>query len=108
MFERRQRLDCRVEAKNEYKVKMRTKKAYKVTGTLNCAFTNKLRSSKNCCTTKSLRWIDVVWSNLGHECPRYMNHKDAIPRRMDIHVRGPHQPASPVEKLLYDEKPLPH
>ena len=71
---------------------------------MSVAFTKQLRPWKNRCTAKSIRFVDVVWSNLGHECPRYMNHKAAIPCRMDIHVRRLHQPASPLEKLLYGEK----
>ena len=70
---------------------------------MSVAFTNRLRLSKNCCTAKSIRCGDVMWSNLGHECPSYMSYKLTIPRRMDIHVRRLHQPASPVEKLLYGE-----
>ena len=71
---------------------------------MSVAFTKQIRPWKNRCTAKSTRLVDVVWSNLGHECPRYMNRKVAIPRRMDIHVRRLRQPASPLVKLLYGEK----
>ena len=68
---------------------------------MSVAFTKQLHPWEICRTARSIRWVDVVWSILGHECPRYVNHKIAIPRRMDIHVRRPHQTSSPVAKLLY-------
>ena len=40
---------------------------------MSVAFTNQLRPLKNSSTAKSIRCIDFVWSNLGHECPRYVN-----------------------------------
>ena len=70
---------------------------------MSVAFASQLRLWRNYCTAKCIRGIDVVWSNLGQECPRYMKHKYSFSRRMDIHVRRLHQPASPVEKLLYGE-----
>gem|GEM_PF-3905217 len=42
-------------------------------------FTKQLRPRRICRTAKSIRRVDVVWSNLGHECPSYVNHKAAIP-----------------------------
>ena len=71
---------------------------------MSVAFTKQLRRGRNCSTAKNTRFVDVVWSNLGHECPSYVNHKAAIPCRMDIHVRRLDQPTSPLEKLLYGEK----
>jgi len=68
---------------------------------MSVAFTNQLRPYRNSCTPTIIRSIDVAWSSLGHECPSYMNHKAAIRRRMDIHVRRLYQPASPVEKFLH-------
>ena len=44
---------------------------------MSVAFTNRLRPWKNCRTAKNIRFGDVVWSNLGHECPSYMNHSSA-------------------------------
>ena len=39
---------------------------------MSVAFTSLLRLWKDRCTTKNIRCIDVVWSNLGQECPSYM------------------------------------
>ena len=38
---------------------------------MSVALANPLRPWRNCCTSKNIRFVDVVWSNLGHECPSY-------------------------------------
>ncbi len=42
---------------------------------MSVAFASQLRPWRNCCTAQNIRFVDVVWSNLGHECPSYMSHK---------------------------------